>query len=359
MDLVCRPVETSDYAGVMACLERHNMPTASRERWLAIWDEYPHRDDFKDIPRGFVLDANGVIVGSITSVWAKYWLSGNQLRATIAGNAAVDHAYRAGSVQLFGQQLLQPGVDLYLNGSASANTSKIMDTLKVLRVPQPDNDLGFLWATRGSRVAHAGLKRRGVPMARALSWLVGSGLRLASRLKLRQAGGANYPVAIEGGFTDAFDELWRTIRDRSTTLVGFRDRGTLHWRYARAIAAGNAVLLTVKRDGLLAAYAVLMRTPHPALGIVANSVHDFQCVDEDPGLVGSLLHAAWKETRARSLDLLEWFGFSGSKRAIAERASLLRYRLDVWQAFYFTRNRSLKQELSVPERWDFGPYDSD
>jgi hypothetical protein len=196
-------------------------------------------------------------------------------------------------------------------------------------------------------------------MARALSWPVGSGLRLASRLKLRQAWGANYPVAVAGGFTEAFDDLWHTIRDRSTTLVGFRDRGTLHWRYARDIAAGNAVLLTVKRDGLLAAYAVLMRTPRPALGIVDNAVHDLQCVDEDPGLVGSLLRAAWKETRARSLDMLEWFGFSGSKRAIAERASLLRYRLDVWQAFYFTRNRALKQELSVPERWDFGPYDSD
>jgi hypothetical protein len=46
-------------------------------------------------------------------------------------------------------------------------------------------------------------------------------------------------------------------------------------------------------------------------------------------------------------------------RAIAERAALLRYRLDVWQAFYYTRDPSLKAALAAPENWDFSPYDSD
>ena len=60
-----------------------------------------------------------------------------------------------------------------------------------------------------------------------------------------------------------------------------------------------------------------------------------------------------------SVDLLELAGFAGAKRALADRMAVLRYQLDIWQSYYYTGDASLKKELASPERWDYGPYDSD
>lgn len=335
------------------------MSTGSRERWLALWDDHPYRDDFAGVARGFVLEVDGSIVGTISTLWAKYCFMGREWRVGIAGNAAVDHSHRSGSIRLFGEQLLQPGIDLYVNGSASATASKIMEALKVCRIPQADNDVCLLWAANGHRVAQAGLARRRVPLARVAAWPVGAGLRVATSVKLRRAGRAGYPVSVCAEFSDEFDRLWALLRRDSTRLLGFRDSAMLRWRYAHHIGAGAAVLLTVRRDGSLAGYAILVRRHHARAGVGAYGVHDFQCVDEDPDLAASLLSAAVSEARRASLDVVEWMGFSGFKRAIAERSCLLRYHLEYWQAYYHARDGGLKEALKSPTPWDFSPYDSD
>lgn len=335
------------------------MPGLSRERWLSIWEDYPYRKEFEDIPRGFVLEADGSIVGSISSVWAKYALGDRELRVVIAGNAAVDAAHRSASIRLFGQQLLQPGIDLYINGSASETASKLMETLKLSRVPQPRNDICLLWPTRGSSVARAGLERRGVPLAGALAWPVGAGLHFYTRLKLHFPAHELYPVQSTDSFSGEFDLFWQVLRSGATQLIGFRDSATLRWRYSRLVSAGGATILTVRRTGEFAGYAVVVRGQHPSMRIAACSIHDLQCVDSDPALVTSLLAASWRYARDLSVDLLEWSGFSGSKRAIAEKAAALTYRLDVWQAFYYARDRGLRKELEAENRWEFSSYDSD
>jgi hypothetical protein len=335
------------------------MFVAPEPEWRQLWDSHPYRAEFQDVPRGFVLEDQGNIVGSISNLWAKYWLGGRILRVAISGDAAVDPAYRSGSFKLMGETVRQPGVDLYLNGSPSEIASKIKDTLKVRRVPQRDYDVSLLWATRGFHVARAGLIRRGIPLAPVMAWPAGAAIRLASSMRALRARGPAYPVTVEHEFSEEFDALWLQIRDRSHALIGFRDRAMLQWRYGDLLARGGAHLLCVRHDGRLAGYAVLVRRDRPALEVTQYTIHDIQCIADDPGLTAALLRSALRKTRAAGLDLLEWIGHTGPKRALAEHCSALRYRLDVWQAYYYTRDPVLKQELAVPDRWAFGPYDSD
>jgi len=355
--VIFRAATPSDFAGIAACLARNEMSVPTEEEWRHIWDEHPYAHDFRDVPRGFVLEADGVIVGSIFNLWAKYRLNGRTLRVAISGSAAVDPAHRGGSIKLMGETVRQAGVDLYLNGSPSEVAAKIMDTLKVRRVPQPDYDVSLLWATRGYRLALAGLKRQNVPAPRLVAWPVGIAIQLASRIKAMR--GPSHAVTVDDRFSDEFDELWAAIQSQATHLVAFRDRRMLEWRYGRQLARQKARVLTVRRGRRLAGYAVLVRSSRPRLGIEQYAVHDIQCVGEDPDLTAALIRAALQTTRRDGLDLLEWVGHTRSKRAVAVRNSALRYRLNVWQAYYFTRDPELKRELANPERWAFGLYDSD
>jgi hypothetical protein len=356
---VIRPAEIADYDGIARCLDRNGMVCAPRERWLATWDAYPHAEDFPGVPRGFVIESDGGIVGTITSVWANYCLGGRELRAILAGNAAVDVAHRGSSMRLFVTHLLRSGVDLYLNGSAAAATSKVMDALRVPRVPQADNDVVLLWPARGNKLASAGLQRRGVPAARLLAWPVGLGLGIVSRARLRRLGAARLPTTRIRAFTEEFDDLWRRLRSGSTRLLGYRDAATLEWRYGSRVRDKTATVIGVHRDGVLSGYAILVRAARPRLGLTNAAIQDLQCVDEDPDLLASLMTAALRAARTDGLDALEFPGFAGPKREAAERASLLRHHLDVWQAYYFCNDQKLGDELNASRLWDFSAYDSD
>src|SRR5262249_2540088 len=109
----------------------------------------------------------------------------------------------------------------------------------------------------------------------------------------------------------------------------------------------------------LVGYAVLARMTREKLGIEQYLIHDVQSVGDDPGITAALIRGALRETKAAGLDLLEWVGQSGLRRDTAQRTSSLTYRLDVWQAYYYTRDADLKRDLDTPDRWSFGPYDSD
>ncbi len=354
-----RPVELADYRGVAACLERNGMSVPGEAEWRRLWDAHPYRTEFADVPRGFVLEDQPGIVGTIFNFWAKYWFRGQSLRAAISGDAAVDPAYRAGSIKLLGETVRQPGVDMYLNGSPSAVASKIMDTLKVTRVPQAGYDVSLLWIANGRRFARAGLRRKGVPLGPVLAPPVGVGLRVLGALRMRRGGRRVVPVRRYAQFDDAFDVFWEALRDQTTRLTGYRDRAMLEWRYGAALRAGHARLLCAERDGALAGYAILLERGRPGLGLRQFLVHDLRCLDEDPAIALGLLQGALEETSAAGLDLLEWVGQAGAPRAVAERTCATRFRLDVWQAFYYTRDKALRSGLRAPDAWAFGPYDSD
>src|SRR5437870_2970548 len=98
--MIFRAATSADFAGIAACLARNEMSVPTEDEWRRTWDQHPYSDDFRDVPRGFVLEADGVIVGSIFNLWARYWLNGRTLRVAISGSAAVDPAHRRGSIRL-------------------------------------------------------------------------------------------------------------------------------------------------------------------------------------------------------------------------------------------------------------------
>lgn len=357
--MILRPVASSDYEGVAACLRRNGMAVRSEPDWRRLWDEHPYAAEFEDVPRGLVLEADGRIVGTISILWAKYWLRGRSLRVAISGNAAVDLEHRGGSIRLMGEAVRQPGVDLYINGSPSDVAAKLMDSMKVRRVPQPNYDVSLLWTPSGRRLARAGLVRRGLPFSGALSWPLGLAFALLSSWKMRRAPRGDGHVQQESAFSSEFEDLWDVLRDETDRLIAFRDEAMLRWRYEELIHRGDARLLTARLSGRLAGYAILKRVIRPALGIEQYTIHDIQCVRDNAEVSGALLRAALHWARRDGMDLLEWVGHSGTKRTVAEGCAALRYQMDVWQAYYHTRDPELKTILAASERWSFGPYDSD
>lgn len=96
-DLKCRPIQESDWEGVVDCLRR-GFPMRSRNYWKRALTRLSQRPAVDDFPRyGFALETSGRIVGVVLTLYARY--QGDEIRCNIS-SWSVDAAFRPYAMKL-------------------------------------------------------------------------------------------------------------------------------------------------------------------------------------------------------------------------------------------------------------------
>lgn len=354
--ITVRPTTIADAEDLYAFQVRHGLPALPPATWRQFWLSCPFRNQFEDIPLGWMLEVDQQVVGVIGNVHMLYELDGQQLRAGIPPGWLVDPAHRNGSLQLLNAYFQQKGLDLWLIDSANATTAKILTALKMERIPAPDYDAPLLWPVRARSFASAGLRHRGVPAAQLLGLPVGVALGAAGWFKYR-----NYrypkPVHRVEFFDERFDSLWHRIRSASVRLRAVRTSSILQWRFQHEIADGSAAILVHGAEELQG-YAVLVRNFRVHLGLTVCDVMDLQAVDDDPNVLKDLLLAAMHVAREMGAEALKFAGGDGAKRTVALSLRPYSYRIDCWQLYYKTSRSDLSAALGSPELWDISPFET-
>ncbi len=356
---IVRPLALADFEGIRNVLKRTGMGDRSYQQWAGTWTEYPYASQFEDIPMGWVLETpDGEIAGTHSAVRGLYDFNGRTLRAVLAGDWAVDQAYRAHSLKL-GAILYRQRLDLFINGSASRVAAQLMKVFRMKPTPSPDYDRHFLWAGSCVEFAESILLKRGVPFAGLAKYPLALAVWLRS-----QAGSSGFPACSEKCslieyFDERFDEFWRTLRNKPGVVRAFRDRATLHWRFRAAQTQGRLRVLAVLRNGAIYGYAILVRREKKHLGVSQYTVMDLQCLETDPEAIQALLRAAIDLTRRERVGYLEMIGFCEWKRGAARRLKPLIYTLPAWQTYYRVSDPALAPRLASPTHWDASPFDSD
>src|SRR5262249_25678738 len=115
------------------------------------------------IPIGWVLETeNGELVGSLDNVHLLYTHGRRQIRAVIAAGWAVDPPFRGKSLALMTTFFRQPGIDLYLNVSASPAAAKILTAMRIDRIPIPKYGTPCFWVANRTAFARAALLKKAV-----------------------------------------------------------------------------------------------------------------------------------------------------------------------------------------------------
>jgi len=353
-----RPADLDrDLEAVNAVGTRNGFPRfdpEERRRWLRA---HPFRKECEDIPFGWVLedDARGII-GTFTNVPMIYELDGKRLRAALASSWAVDGSYRSASLLLAFAYLNQKSVDLCLNGDANPAASRVMDALKVFRVPVEDGDAALYWIVRARAFAAFALRRKRIPGASALAFPVAPFLRIFEAFQGKRRGPGSDVRRLDG-FGDAFDALWNEVRKSPGRLRAVRTSAVLDWRYGRAVKKGIAILLGLFEENRLRGYAVLMPNAGGRLDLKTYILADIQMIGDPQTGVSDLLRAAIREAREDGREALRWQGGGGEARAAARSLRPWSHHLPAWPAFYKSVNPGLAPDLSRPECWDLSPFD--
>jgi hypothetical protein len=336
---------------------RNGMGNLDVTVWRESWERYPFRAEFQGIPIGWVLENDGgLVVGSLDNIHTLYELEGRRLKGAVASAWVVDPEHRGKSLQLMTAFFRQPGIDLWLNVSASPAAARILTAMKIGRIPIPDYSRPCFWAIYPWRFAKAALLRRSIPgagmLARPIGWAM-----LARDIFRGSGQGRRYSeVQRLSGFDDRFDGLWKKLSCGEKRLRAVRTKEVLEWRFRTELRSGRAVILAAERAGDLLGYAVLTRRIDAEMNLY--DLVDLQVADETTSTIKDLLLGSIAIARQHGADALKFMTGMPVKRAAAEELWPYTYRLPLWQQYFKAASPELATALSTPDAWDFSWFDS-
>ena len=358
-----RVATLADTAVIAQLHQRNGMGNLDTVAWRERREACPFAEEFRNIPIGWVLETDdGSVVGSLDNVHMLYDWGGKQIKAVIAAEWVVDQEYRGKSLQLMTTFFRQPGIDLWLNVSASPAAAQVLTAMKITRIPIPDYGTPCFWAVRPRAFARAALLRKSIPGAALLAWPVGLAL-LARDICCRSGRGRpSSKVRRLREFDDRFDALWHDINNGKRRLRAVRTKAVLEWRFRAQLRDGRAVIVVAEREGVLLGYSVLVRRrdsdPGSGVGMDLYDVADLQAAGDDRATIRDLLLGSIEIAREEGADAVKLMSGAPVKRGPAEALQPYSYRLPLWQQYFKAASHVLAEDLSAADAWDFSWFDT-
>jgi len=361
-----REATFSDFEGVARLKERCGIVCDSPENWNRLWRHNPAlAANAANRPIGWVLDAEGEIVGYLANISLQCRYGKRTLTAVATHGFSVDPPYRAVAFTLASAFYRQKSVDLYISSSAIEATGKMGLALKAAALPQPDYDTVLFWVLRPYAFAQILVKKLDVKplLAPLASVFVALGVASDKLLRRRRPRISSTHLTVNEDGIDALgsdvEALWMDRVDEGTRLYADRRAAVLRWHFEIPGDRGSVRVLRCYENGNLNGYAVVRSDKDPRDGIRRSIIADLIAKHDDPAVVQALWVAAYEQAKAEGSGILEIQGFPSSIREISFAWRPYRRKFPACPYYYKAADPELHKTLSVPSAWYACPFDGD
>lgn len=360
-----READFSDFPAVADLKQRWNMAADSLENWERLWQRNPA---FAGIPSrrpiGWVLEADGKIVGYLGSVSLLSRFRERSLSIVASHGLVVEPAYRSVGVSLVAAFYRQKA-DLYVVTSALPEVGKIARAFKSDPIPQADYDSLLFWVLRPAPFAKAVMKKLGVRLAvQDIGTLLGSlALATDTTLRRRRPSGSSADLSIQeiaiDEIGDDFQQFWIEKAKETPRLLSERSAATLRWHFEIPGDRGYARVLSCYRNGKLEGYAVVRTDVDNDNGLRTSIIADMIAKKDDPAVVRALFVAAYQHAQHAGSHVFEVQGFPSDIREICSKWRPYRRSYPACPYYYKAADPVLHKALADPMAWYACPFDGD
>jgi hypothetical protein len=361
-----REVTFSDFDGVAKLKARSGIVADSPENWDRLWRANPAlAASSTNRPIGWVLDAEGEIVGYLGNISLQCRYGDRKLSAVATHGFCADPPYRAVSFSLASAFYRQKSVDFFVSSSAIEVSGKMAMAFKCAAVPQPDYDTVLFWVLRPYSFARILVKKLDVrpvlaPIASAVVALVAATDKILRRRRPRLASTA---LTVSESGIDQIDgeiaALWTDKLKEGTRFYADRAPEVLRWHFEIPGDRGRVRVLRCYENKKLQGYAVVRSDQDPRDGIRRSLIADLIARQDNPAVVRALWVAAYEHARAIGSDILEVQGFPANIREVSSAWRPYRRKYPACPYFYKATDPALHRELSDPAAWYACPFDGD
>jgi hypothetical protein len=177
-----RELTIDDFQRVDAVCRRNGRRAKSLLDWQHRWKNNPlYRSLACDWPMGWLLECGDEVCGSIENIPVPYEMDGRPVTAAVGCSWAVDPPYRGYAALLADYFYNQSRADLCVGTTVNAEAFPVLTELGVQKVPVGAWDHTGIWIADYAAVARNWLQARGVPLARAISSVLGPAIFIADK----------------------------------------------------------------------------------------------------------------------------------------------------------------------------------
>jgi hypothetical protein len=362
---VIREASFSDFDGVAALKQRWGVAADSMENWERLWRHNPALVQNCDRPIGWVLEADGVVVGYLGNISLLCRYGDRTLTAVASHALVVDPPYRAIGVSLVAAFFRQKSADLFVSTSAIESVGRMALAFKCSPVPQPDYGTVLFWVLQPHPFVRALTKK--LELKPAVSRIVGALAsaaigtdRMIGRRRPRRPSAAFSTSEISvSEIGDEFQTLWMQKLNENPRLLTDRSPAALRWHYEIPGDRGSVCVLCCHQHGELAGYAVVRSDTDEQSGLNKSLIADIIARHDDRDVVGALCFAAYDYAQRLGSHVLEVVGFPPGIRSVCEQWNPYRRELPACPFFYKAADPTFSQTLSEAHAWFACPFDGD
>jgi hypothetical protein len=361
-----REAQFSDYEGIRDLKQRFGLVPDPIENWEHLWRDNPA---LKNWPAqrsiGWVVEAEGRIVGYLASISSTYRFGGKTLTAVVGSGFVAEPAYRAHTVRLMGAFYAQKSVDLYVSTTAVEATGKIACAFGCVPMPQKDYETIMFWVLRPYPFIQTVMKKLQIKpgLARLLGPLGAAGVGMDKLLRGRR------PRGSASGFTvneikpseigEEFEDLWIEKQREGSRLLADRSLEYMRWHYDVPCDRSKTAFLCCRKQGKLLGYLVIRDEAGQTNGTRRSLVADMFVKQDDPEVIRTLIAAAYKHAKRAGSHVLEVQGFPAGIRRLCAQWNPYTRSFPATPFYYKGATPELHKTLSDPEAWYGTPFDGD
>ena len=363
---VVREAQFSDFTAVTELKRRWGLVPDSLENWERLWRCNPALGRMKSgLPIGWVLEAQGRVVGYLGNISLPYRYGDRTLIAVAASGFVVEPAYRAVSLSLIAAYYRQKSVDLYLSSTAIEAVGKIARAFKSDPLPQEDYETVLFWVLRPYPFARAVAKKLNLrPSLAHLGAVLGSLVigtdKIVQRRWPRRSSTALAVTEISvSEIGDDFQALWTEKLSEGPRLLADRSPAALRWHFEIPGDQGTTRVLCCHKSGMLSGYAVIRSDSNQSDGLRRSLIADLLVKQDDPQVVSALLIAAYHHAKRAGSHTLEVLGFPQSIRQVCFQWDPYLRKYPSCPFYYKAADATLHKALSDSSAWYASPFDGD
>ena len=361
-----REAKLSDYQAITDLKQRWGLTPDPLDNWKHLWERNPALKHMKTSGAiGWVVEAEGKIVGYLASISSLYHFEGKTLTAVVGSGFVAEPAYRAHTVRLMAAFYAHKPVDLYISTTAVEATGKIACAFGCVPMPQPDYETVIFWVLRPYPFVQTVMKK--LQVKPALSKIGGAFASIAVRadkiFRRRYPRGSAKDLTVSEIKTteigNEFEILWNEKLAEGTRILADRSLEFLQWHYNLPNDGAKTSVLCCRQNGQLVGYLTIRDEAGNSSGLRRSWVADMIVKQDDPEIIRTLISAAYKHGKKAGSHVLEVQGFPANIRNLCAQWNPYSRTFPATPFFYKGANPALHKTLSDGALWYGTPFDGD
>lgn len=329
---------------------------------------YPKKtSNNRALPLGWLLSAEGRLRGFLGNVPLRMSIGSQKILAVAMRSMAVEPSFTSFSYALLARFLSQESPKVFLNTSANAAISPLLQRAGFKSVPQPHLKESLVWILQPKKVLSAFFLRLGVPagLSEFMAALGEPLLKLEKQFRRRGFGSAcGKPVIAQirpENLNREFDELWLEFKKTNPgKILSERAPSDLRRHFCfKNNTISEAQIFACRLQGKLKGYLATGVETSPRTGIRRCRVVDLVVPSEKKTVIRRLLESAYAQSLQGGSHLFELTGFSESVRKVGLEANPYTQKHECPRYWYATRDAGLGRRLRHASSWYASPFDGD